>query len=433
MKNSLTLFIAIVILGYSPGHSAHADYDEAYARAQSAMKDRDYTAAAKAFKEAAAAEGVVRQQMYYARFQEATSYAHATEFDIAIKLLNALIEDMSKDPIYKTDSVLLQAMTAYPSYLRSTDGVEASKKEFEKLHKNKELFTKFYNPGTTRSRLLYIYGVGSAMNGDPRRAMDLLLESLIELPVNASTTVAKFLVTYFPGAEAQGPSMLDDESFQARVLDAMLINADRPEIVASIFQLRTMMAAAAGEFDAALYRAKLLITISTSSKQLEDGIQQLSMMLKAKDGNLSRVNRFLEYQKFGKAGPDKKPGTDDDLSDPIADIVSPSDPVRDKKFHEYVENLPTDWQGLMRRAMVYRIWNRPKEALAALNHAYRICPYEQKALQTVTDQLVTVLVHVTGDPKAGDKFVAYQQYGPAGPDGKMKTPDDLTDILGQFK
>ncbi|MFW6107640.1 MAG: hypothetical protein ACOC70_00435, partial [bacterium] len=54
------------------------------------------------------------------------------------------------------------------------------------------------------------------------------------------------------------------------------------------------------------------------AKSLQRAISDVAVAIKAVDGHIFRANRYLVYQKYGKAGPDKKVGTEDDLTDPLA-------------------------------------------------------------------------------------------------------------------
>jgi len=58
--------------------------------------------------------------------------------------------------------------------------------------------------------------------------------------------------------------------------------------------------------------------------------------------------------------------------------------------------------------------------------AFALCPADQETMQQVVDRIVEVLVQVSGDPSAGERFVAFQTYGPLGPDRKPGTDDDLS-------
>ena len=50
---------------------------------------------------------------------------------------------------------------------------------------------------------------------------------------------------------------------------------------------------------------------------------------------------------------------------------------------------------------------------------------EDEPIQTVLDVTIRLLTQLSGDPKIGDVYMAFQEHGEAGPDGKEGTADDL--------
>ena len=56
-------------------------------------------------------------------------------------------------------------------------------------------------------------------------------------------------------------------------------------------------------------------------KSLQQAIMDVAMAIRAVDGHVLRANRYVLYQKHGAAGPDGRTGTDDDLTDPLADML----------------------------------------------------------------------------------------------------------------
>ena len=186
-----------------------------------------------------------------------------------------------------------------------------------------------------------------------------------------------------------------------------------------------------GDFAEAAFEGKVLVD-TCKPENLGKAVDLLSMALKGLDGSVARVNKFLEYQKQGAAGPDGKPGTPDDLTDPLVSLESPSKAERDRLFSEAMATLPKTWEGRLSRATLNRYWGRPGDALRELKIAFALCPVEKDTLQKVVDRITEVLVQVSGDRTAGEKFVEFQKFGVAGPDGNPGTPDDLTNPLDKY-
>jgi len=182
-------------------------------------------------------------------------------------------------------------------------------------------------------------------------------------------------------------------------------------------------------FNDALYESKIMLDVGKNQQQLESTVQYMSRIFKAMDGSLYRVNYYVEYKQFGPNGKDGKPNTADDVPDPLEGVMLSNPQSRDEIFARGMKKIKRDWKSRLVRAHLYRYWGKPKEALKELKIAFGLCPIDQKSLQSVTDAIVDVLVQITGDPDIGNTFVAFQKYGPAGPDEEEGTKDDLENPL----
>jgi len=110
-------------------------------------------------------------------------------------------------------------------------------------------------------------------------------------------------------------------------------------------------------FDEAIFEARHQIE-TCSLESLERAFTVLAFAIKAKDGSLARLHRYLVYQKYLRPGPDQRMGTEDDLPDPLADLLPPADERRDRIFETALKALARDWNGRMLRATVYLYWGR---------------------------------------------------------------------------
>jgi|GEM_PF-2055324 len=213
---------------------------------------------------------------------------------------------------------------------------------------------------------------------------------------------------------------------------AIAENSERTD-VAEYFQLAlARVLHANGEFDDAIYELKMLTKLTTDATRMRQAVEVMSVLLKSVDGGLYRVNKLLDYHKYGPAGPDQEAGTSDDLKDPLAKLSQNLKSERDSAFEKSIAARKLDWKSRLTRAAIYRYWGKPRNSLAELKIAYARCPMDQKNLQLVTDRIVEVLVQLSGDVTIGEAFIAFQKHGPPGPDRKLKTDDDLVNPIDQY-
>lgn len=183
------------------------------------------------------------------------------------------------------------------------------------------------------------------------------------------------------------------------------------------------------EYDKAISEAKLLVQACGSKEGMEAALNIVMMAFKVKDGNLSRVNQMIQYQKTGKAGIDKELGTKDDLESPLASFQIQYSSTENQLFESAISRAPRDWNGRLARGNLYMFWAKPKEALMELRMGLALAPLEQSAIQALTDRILVVLVEVGKDPSLADRYIQFQRFGPAGVDGKPGTSDDLQNVL----
>jgi len=227
-----------------------------------------------------------------------------------------------------------------------------------------------------------------------------------------------------------------DEVLRAHRANAANLLVSRAVKVASIcrYQERCVrMLLKAGKTADALGEAKLYFYMAPlDHKAAQQAANLLSAALKAHDGTIHRLNIFLTYQHHGAAGPDGQPGTDDDLSNTLAEIDVSSTPERDRLLQEVLERQPDDHTGHRARGYIYLFLDKPKLAVAEFKRAYQLCPVEEKAVQVAVDDAAVGLKAYHGTALAAQKFLEFQQYGPNGLDGQKGTDDDIEDPLKAF-
>jgi len=154
--------------------------------------------------------------------------------------------------------------------------------------------------------------------------------------------------------------------------------------------------------------------------------------LRARDGHLVSGNSFRLLQAHGPAGPDRKAGTPDDVPNPLASLAPKPDPERDKLFEAAIAHWakkPKSVAAHRARAWVYLLWGKPKNALAEFKRAFALCSLETTELTRAAQDIALGLKALHATPIGMEAFADFQRYGPNGPDGKPKTPDDLKDPL----
>ena len=98
-------------------------------------------------------------------------------------------------------------------------------------------------------------------------------------------------------------------------------------------------------------------------------------------------------------------------------------------YQEALAARPASVAGHRARGYVYLVWCKPKEALSEFKKAFALCSLQPTELEQAAQDIVVGLRALNGTPVGSDAFHHFQRYGPNGPDGKPKTPDDLKDPL----
>jgi len=192
-----------------------------------------------------------------------------------------------------------------------------------------------------------------------------------------------------------------------------------------------------GEYAKALIAAKRRYDTADNSRELEEAVRMVATALRAMDGNLVRVNAFLKFQKFGPAGADGVLGTDDDLANPLSDIIREVTNNPDVRAQEdrrkasfeaclaKVGNSRDDWR---RKGYLYLVVGDARRALSELKRAFLRCPINERDIQSATNDVLVGLRALHGHVFVGDVFLEYQQYGPKGKDGKSNIEDPLKEF-----
>ncbi|HAU38018.1 MAG TPA: hypothetical protein DCX07_09930 [Phycisphaerales bacterium] len=181
-----------------------------------------------------------------------------------------------------------------------------------------------------------------------------------------------------------------------------------------------------GDFAPAVDAARICLDTSDGGNALIGNIRLLAETLKNADGNVTRANAFLAFQKYGPAGPDGKAGTADDLTDPLASVPRATLPQREKAFAVARAEAGDDAMASRLRAQSYLYTGHSAEALQLYVDAFqRSDLYEWDRIGN--EMIQTAVRAAQGHAHGLDRFYDFVNDGPDGPDGKAGTADDQKD------
>ena len=171
-----------------------------------------------------------------------------------------------------------------------------------------------------------------------------------------------------------------------------------------------------------LKAAHVLFDAAHEPHAIAEAARVVAGAFKTLDNNVARANAFIAFQRFGPAGEDGKGG----IRDPFQEIGYPAYPEREKAFDELRKVAGDNAAAARLRALTCLYSGHPKDALKYFLDAFGRCLNEEVQLRA--DELVLIGARAARGHTVGlDEYYNYINYGPAGPDGKSGTPDDLPD------
>jgi len=181
----------------------------------------------------------------------------------------------------------------------------------------------------------------------------------------------------------------------------------------------------------AIEAARICLDGAKDKSSIVNSTRFIAERLKQMDENLARANQVINYQRFGPAGEDEEPGTDDDLEDPLAAFDYPSYPDREKALAAARKTAGDDAQASRHRALTYIYTGRPQEALRHFIDAFSRSTGSD--FKRIGHDLITIGVRAARGHAVGlEPYVAFINFGPRGPDGKAETDDDLVDPFARL-
>lgn len=181
---------------------------------------------------------------------------------------------------------------------------------------------------------------------------------------------------------------------------------------------------AQSKFAEALGAARILYGAAGSQRDIQAAAHVVAQGFRSVDGNLSRANQFLAFQRFGTLGPDRKPNTADDLkvNHLVAAPLPPADPARDKRFQAAIAAQAKTHEGYRATGYLYIYWGRFKEGAQTFRMAFRSCP-DAGVPQAAHELVLVGMKAYTGTFAGLDRVFEFISYGPKGKDGKQNIPD----------
>jgi tetratricopeptide (TPR) repeat protein len=181
-----------------------------------------------------------------------------------------------------------------------------------------------------------------------------------------------------------------------------------------------------GRFKQALQAARILLDASRDRNYIAQNTRLIAELFQAIDKHVGRANQMINFQRFGPDGEDGKAGTADDLNDPLIAMGRPAYPERERAFAGARRKAGDTAAASRYRALTYIYAGQPKEALKHYIDAFARA--RGNDFRTMGNDLIVIGARAVRGHAVGLKaFADFVNYGPAGPDGKPGTPDDLTD------
>jgi tetratricopeptide (TPR) repeat protein len=226
-----------------------------------------------------------------------------------------------------------------------------------------------------------------------------------------------------------GRASLEGAQYDPALKTFERVFTDYPEIPDPWYSTQTSIVDALrkqGKFDEALQAARICLDAAPERGAIAANSLLIAELFRATDGHVARANQMINFQRYGPAGEDGKAGTPDDLKDPLAPLPRPAYPDRERAFAEARKKAGDTAQASRYRALTYIYTGHPKEALQCFLDAFaRSTGEDYRALGQ--DLIVIGARAVRGHAIGLKEFVDYVNCGPAGPDGKPGTADDLKD------
>lgn len=177
------------------------------------------------------------------------------------------------------------------------------------------------------------------------------------------------------------------------------------------------------KFKEALQEQRIVFDDSNHEGDVRWAIERFGHLFWEIDKNNDRTDELYKFQVYGPAGEDKKPGTADDLKNPILKIPYPKNSNRRKILSKVIAESGDSSEEARLRGMRFLYMGQPKAA--ALHFLDALKRYTGKEFnKPVIDLVLKGIRGIKGDSHSVPNATNFIIYGPAGKDGQKGTADD---------
>ena len=186
-----------------------------------------------------------------------------------------------------------------------------------------------------------------------------------------------------------------------------------------------------GECDAALasyaaaYRA-------ASIDQVRQASGLVPRALKMRDGSLKPANLYLEYQKHGPAGTDGRPGTPDDIANPLPANLPPLPENIRKGLNQVAASNGEALMDIDVRSSACLALGDCRKGLALAKAAYAVAGMDNASQVKVVKMMASVIKAHDGHVVRANEYLAFQSRGAKDAPAAAKNPlQDIMKEIGQ--
>ncbi len=181
-----------------------------------------------------------------------------------------------------------------------------------------------------------------------------------------------------------------------------------------------------GRLEEALRAARVCWEAAADAGAADRAAAKLAELLRTADGNADRAEALLAMQRFGPAGKDGTPGTEDDPAPVIATLGHPETcAARRRAFDAASPNWGDNAAAALHRARACLYAGDPRLALAFRADALRRCAAAE--VPAVARAVLQGFRAARGHGAGLEDIGAFIAFGAAGPDDRTGTADDLAD------
>jgi tetratricopeptide (TPR) repeat protein len=164
-------------------------------------------------------------------------------------------------------------------------------------------------------------------------------------------------------------------------------------------------------------------------EEAKNGCGELAIAIKALDGYPIRADRWLAYQATGPAGKDGILDTKDDVADPLAGQEYISLPLAMERALRAMAYGPgDDLDSIEAREIAFLALGECRDGLEQACKGVEAAK-DRESLERAVKNVAAAIKAFDGHVKRANDYLAFQYYGPEGPDGELDTPDDMVDPL----